>query len=679
MFRRLDRVQQALWFRIAASAVVMLACGSLFGWLIARSVSVHSQRLALVEALTGRSLGAGDEHALELKSRGTVTLNGRVYGSPDLAARSELIFDERGVIASPEETAEMLLAGEAPRWVPAFMLEQPGTAWMLAVLTLGWLLLIVWMRLSVQLVLTVLGTAVPAGVFGLAGSGAGMLACAGIGLLSFTFILLGRLALVVLSPRRQALAVGHTVVREASRTRLGLVFIIFLLVTLPLLPLGLDPEAPLRFRMQTFISRSLDLTYGVAALLTLFLSCATVAFEIRDRQIWQLMTKPLTHWSYLAGKWIGVMTVNLIILIVSGVSIFTFIQHLRGQPVAAGLEGALDRQAVRDQVLSARVGMLPEYVHLSDEEVRLHVDQIIAGDPQMTMEGGPTAAARRKLANQVRESYLTGQRTVPPGMARDFRFTGLGRARDLQATMTLRYRFHILRSDEHEQFPVVFWLNNDQRTARARQYVPTMSQVMSIPTSYIQPDGSLIVSVANSYQPGPDQRGLGAINWEMGDFELLSKVSTFEWNFLRAMVMLWIKLGFLAMLGIAAATLLSFPVACLLAFTVFMAGTLGPYLALSLEYYEPPDPAAAGWSDIGLVLQWAFESVIRAVGHVLVFMLGAFGGYQPGARLVEGKLIPWADVVSAILRLGVLWSGLALMFGYIVLRRRQLATYSGHG
>ncbi|NJR72137.1 MAG: hypothetical protein HC782_03430, partial [Gammaproteobacteria bacterium] len=51
----------------------------------------------------------------------------------------------------------------------------------------------------------------------------------------------------------------------------------------------------------------------------------------------------------------------------------------------------------------------------------------------------------------------------------------------------------------------------------------------------------------------------------------------------------WVKLAFLAALGICTATFLSFPVACLLSFTVFLAGMLGPYLADSLIYWYDPE------------------------------------------------------------------------------------------
>ena len=92
-----------------------------------------------------------------------------------------------------------------------------------------------------------------------------MLAFAGMGLLTFTFVLLTRFVLILFSRPYQVLAVAQTVVKEATRSRVSLVFVILLLVLLPLLPIFLDPDTPLRFRVQTFISRSLTLTYVLAA------------------------------------------------------------------------------------------------------------------------------------------------------------------------------------------------------------------------------------------------------------------------------------------------------------------------------------------------------------------------------------------------------------------------------
>ena len=676
LYRWLDLFQRRLSFRVAASVLAVAVCGVFYGRLLVVSYDLQDQRTALGRALIGQSLAAGDHHAVSLAETGTVTVAGRTYGGPQLLRQAGLFFDDGGNLVAAGRLIEDLLADQRPAWAPAFLLEEPGTTWMLAVVTTAWLLLIVWMEITVPFVLTVVGTAMPVVVSWAIGEESAMLAFAGMGLLTFTFVLLTRVVLFLFQFPHQALPVAHTVVKEASRSRISLVFVLLLLVILPLLPLWLDPEAPLRFRIQTFISRSLGVTYVLAACLTLFLSCATVAFEIRDRQIWQLMTKPLGRFNYLLGKWLGVLAVNLIILLVAGVSIFTYVRYLSRLPVAPGLEGALDRLALRDEVLTARAGAVPVYDPLEPEQLRARVEQLIERDPQLSQQENVSRSVKNQFAREIQQNHLDMQRSIPPASQQTYTFRGLSGPKDLQSTLTLRYRFHILRDDEHETFPVAFVFNDRGESPVQRMYTPTVTHVLPIGTNLIRDDGTLSVTIYNLYQPPPVRRGRGALNFELDDFELLYKVGPFETNFLRAILMYWVKLAFLAMLGIACSTLLSFPVACLLSFTIFFAGTLGPFLAMSLQEYYPPrlDP-----TNVAVVIQWAFQSLIRGIARMLVFMLHRFGEYRPIQSLVEGRIISWRSVAGGIFWLGVIWSGIAMIFGYLVIRNRQLAIYSGHG
>ena len=69
----------------------------------------------------------------------------------------------------------------------------------------------------------------------------------------------------------------------------------------------------------------------------------------------------------------------------------------------------------------------------------------------------------------------------------------------------------------------------------------------------------------------------------------------------------------------------------------------------------------------------------RAIASGVVFLLSSFGEYRPTQNLVEGKLIAWPAVLMGFVKLDLVWSGLAMVVGYLVLRRRQLAIYSGQG
>ena len=155
----------------------------------------------------------------------------------------------------------LMLRDNVPDWAPAWLLQQPTTTWIFYAVAACWLLFIIWMELLVPFVYTCVGTGALVTVSWLLQSRDGMFAFAGIGLLLFTFVLLIRLVSLVLNAPEQIMAVAHTVIREASRSRISLVFIVLLLVMLPLLPFWLDPEAPLRHRVQTFISRSIGATF----------------------------------------------------------------------------------------------------------------------------------------------------------------------------------------------------------------------------------------------------------------------------------------------------------------------------------------------------------------------------------------------------------------------------------
>ena len=684
-YHRLNAMQRTMRFRVVASIIVVVLCGIVFGPLQVRSHGLHTQRLALGRALTGQNLVDGDQHAVAFAETGTVVVGGRTYGGPHLQRRARMYFDEEGLLITPR-LVEHLLEDQLPAGVPAFLVQQPGTTWMLYAIATAWLLLIVWMRITVQFILTLLATAVPVLISLGFGSDRAMLAFAGMGMLTFTFVLLTQVVLLVFQLPHQALAVAHTVVKEATRNRLSLVFVVLLVVGLPLLPLELNADSPLRFRIQTFIARSLGYTYVMAACMTLFLSCATVAFEIRDRQIWQLMTKPLRRANYLLGKWIGVLSVNLVLLIVAGVSIFTYVQYLSGLPVAPGIEGMLDRLAVTDEVLTARVGGRPTLNTLTREQIYARVDDEIRRDSETGDPQDVPLSVKRTMAREMQEAFVTLQRSVPPieelqpgGNQRTYVFEDLGRAKNLQSTLTLRYRFHILHDDEHETYPVGFVFNDRPDTAVQRQYIPTVTHVLPVGTDLIRDDGTMAVTVVNLHRPLPDQKGYGELNFEHGDFELLYKVDSFEANFVRAVILTWVKLAFLSMLGLAAATMLNFPVACLLSFTVFLAATIGPFLATSLDEYYPPVWSQIDKTDIGMVILWAFQSTIRVIAQGLVYVLHSFGEYTPTQSLVEGRLIGWRAVANGVFWIGFVWSGIAMLIGYLSIRNRQLAIYSGHG
>lgn len=94
----------------------------------------------------------------------------------------------------------------------------------------------------------------------------------------------------------------------------------------------LDPEQPLRYRVQSFLQYSVGGSFWLIAVLVLTFTTASICFEQRDKVIWQTMTKPVSHAKYLLGKWVGVTGLAAVLLLVCGAAIFMFTEYLRDQP-----------------------------------------------------------------------------------------------------------------------------------------------------------------------------------------------------------------------------------------------------------------------------------------------------------------------------------------------------------
>ncbi|MCA9310711.1 MAG: hypothetical protein KDA21_05850, partial [Phycisphaerales bacterium] len=234
------------------------------------------------------------------------------------------------------------------------------------------------------------------------------------------------------SGNHPVLAVARNVLNEAVRMKVSLVFIVILLLLLALVPGLLNDEQALRYRVQQWLQYGIGLSYVVLAFLTLFLASATVAYEQRDRIIWQTMSKPVAPWQYVLGKWVGVMGLNAVLLTVTSTGVFLFTEYLSHLPAHGevaylvpqdGGQGMTeDREILSNQVLVARVGQLPlNYVDaqralgVSDEElanaleaaVEDRIQALRTNDAQFQGTDAEIAKVRMDVLQEEAAQYFT--------------------------------------------------------------------------------------------------------------------------------------------------------------------------------------------------------------------------------------------------------------------------------
>ena len=458
---------------------------------------------------------------------------------------------------------------------------------------------------------------------------------------------------LLLSGDAAILAVARTVLDEALRRRVVATFVGLVLIVIPVLPLLVSSEQ-LRYRVQNFLSYSLGATSLLLSLLTIFLACGTLAGEISGRQIHHAMVKPIGRGTYLLGKWLGVVLLVGLLLAVAGAAIYAGTLLLARQPA-----GKRDRHALENEVLVARASRRPDEPPSVWERALERLKKTRESDPDVLASLGPREGFKR-LLNQERMRW----RTVRPGRGRTFTFSGLAAARRQTGQPQLRFKVYPVGSSTGRRLPIYYSTDAGPRRLANRLEVPAGKFfVLPLPSDAIDAAGKLRVTF---YNPGrktlPGRRGV-TLQFAAGDgLELLYPVSGFSGNLLRALLIIWLKLAFMGMLGLAAATFLSFPVAVLLSLVVLFAAATSPFVLESIGSYGHgnDDPAL-------------FERGAEAVGRGAATLLKKYSEFAPIARVVEGRVVAWSDVLACWFWIAVIWSGVAGLFGWWQFQRRELA------
>ena len=219
-----------------------------------------------------------------------------------------------------------------------------------------------------------------------------------------------------------------------------------------------------------------------------------------------------------------------------------------------------------------------------------------------------------------------------------------------------------------------------------RRLVLETPNEIAIPASLIASDGSMVVTVEV-----PERRWDGVeqaflqFNPKDAEVELFYRVGSFEGNLGKAMLIIWLKLGFFAMLGLAVGSLLSYPVAAMFGLVVFFAVFMGGYIDQSLSDYAGVAKSDGAWEVVtGTAARFldnlkagevydAFKMVVRLIGEAFMLLVPSFSQFGTGEPLSNGEAISTGLVGRAVLRIGLLWTGIVGLIGLYLFSRREIA------
>jgi hypothetical protein len=205
-----------------------------------------------------------------------------------------------------------------------------------------------------------------------------------------------------------------------------------------------------------------------------------------------------------------------------------------------------------------------------------------------------------------------------------------------------------------------FW--EDEKSMAAE----TLHQLM-IPPNLFDDKGILTIVVGN----GSDTDMLFQLEDGM---ELLYPEGTFGLNFARGLAILLLWIGLIAMIGLAASSVLSFPVATFFSLgvlmIVFSSGTITQILQEGTVGEVNHDTGMADKkSPIDVVALPVFQGMATVINLAEQF--------SPVDALSTGRSITWGQLAKAFAQIWLLLGGICVLFGVITFSRRELATPQG--
>ena len=402
--------------------------------------------------------------------------------------------------------------------------------------------------------------------------------------------------------------------------KVAVVFTILLLVLLPVLGFTATGDETLKGRLQTFVSYALSLTSFLLCMLTIIVSIYSVTSDIDQKQIYTVVTKPIRRFQILTGKLLGVIALDVILLILFSAVIY-----------AITIYTPKFTKASEEELVEANNEFYTARKPLTVPEVDV-TKEVADKYKQLDRRGElPANVPREEIITQLTQQAQLAKRAAGVGQVLQWEFKNV---KPLAESMFIKFKYDVPVNPPDSQAWGRWFVGDYQFFKYGTQSeTPIYDEVhkhsvrnfheIEIPAEVVPEHGHLAVAFMNV---PPNSV---AIIFPPDGLEVLYKADTFTGNFIRAVLLVMVRLVFLACLGLLASSFLSFPVAILFCFVIFFTASFSGFVIDSFSLLS---------ENVGAVYSYSIKWLIQ--------LLPQFDKFNPSKFLVSAKLISWTDVAK---------------------------------
>jgi hypothetical protein len=449
---------------------------------------------------------------------------------------------------------------------------------------------------------------------------------------------------------RSIWAIATNTIKQALRMKIAAVFVILLIILLPVMGTAMTGDGTMKGRLQTFVSYGLSLTSFLLCLLTIIVSIYSLTSDIKQRQIYTVITKPIRRFQLLFGKLLGVILLDVALLVLFSAIIYAVTIYIPKYFRATEAELV----QLDNEFYTAREGLIPAEVDVTQE--------VLEAYEKLKKSGRlPEGVPREKVIARLTEDQKSWKRAAVPGQQLIWEFQNV-KPLDPNQSLFIRFKYDVSVNPPDLNVYAI-WTIGDYRQIKygtkietpirdfdRKDVIRTFHEI-EVPADVVAEDGYLAVGfrnlpLNNTVVIFPPEDGL----------EVLYEADTFTGNFIRAALLILFRLIFLACLGILASTFLSFPVAILLCLVVFFTATVSGFCLESFDF-------------LGENLSWVYSYTIRPV----ILLLPQFDKFNPAKFLVPARLLRWSLLAKVAGLMVCIKALLLLLLALLIFSFREIA------
>lgn len=463
-------------------------------------------------------------------------------------------------------------------------------------------------------------------------------------------------------------AIARLMIAEGLRMKIALVFLVLIAAVVIGLPFSIRGDSSLTGAVQSFMSYGLSATGLLLSMLTIFMA-RSLSDELVSQQIFLTMTKPVSRWQYVLGKWIGMMVLNSAFLATSAATIYGMVHYIKATHPPA--DARFDEKELVNEVLVARhaIGVtLPDFTDDAELEFERNVEE---GRYANMPEEFDLEIEKKNL----RTKHEMKWRVVGPTNGRVFEFKNILCKREPDTYVQLRYKTEVTGYPPDEIFRAYWEFGDPYKSVpvyrTSTRHVVGRYHTIRIPTNAIADDNTLQVRFFNENTFDGERQWGNVIEFRRSDpLEILFTVGAFEWNLVRLLSLMMFKLMFLGAAALLGTTVFSFPVACLASFTVYVLAGMRSFISESMNLQSTG--FANMFDSVSSFLTQSFAHIY----NMLHWIIPDFGRYDAVEQFVSGRNVGLAWILQGFGDLVVIKTVIVLGLAMLLFQRREVAEVS---